>query len=485
MSTRRLQSSVDTLPLSTRKRPKPIRQLSPNRSINRSPGGPPPSKLQKTNKTNKKKHTSPFSLPSTERYLHVEGDEDPIGSVDPVRTAPHEGALFMATLQEGLKYDGHGKKKNTNIAYDRHIKDYYQFCDAHYSGLTAQFRYIVSPDSCHKFLNYIAFRPLKKRGKRKVAEGFDIQKFNAIFSKIQSVTTCAPSGVAYDRGKQLLAEIEPAEGSGVTYSSINQAHFALTQLWLQQKELGGNSHSKDEVFGHWVKQLKNYIDGRKERQKRSRFALKMKEAPYEQTLEKCLPEIASQLAAISTLVKNNGVVSGERSQEVKDEVIQGLIESNRMMCNALEAATNVYTNRKINRDRLPISFPVDLSSRMPLLGDRFVGDGFQLPPVTSAKGLWDCWHGKGKHEDIPIEGGVSALDNTKGKCWRKGYSSTQMRMYNRYKKAVMYMREEKVGYTDNAAFFKELDGMFTKISPFEKLMKKRSDERAQKFLQVH
>jgi hypothetical protein len=307
---------VNTLPLS--------------RKPQLSPGHPPQAKVQKTNNNNK--HISPFSLPATNRYLNVENDEDYAGSVDSddistslydileeasrngspaisptqsptriaaptqtytqwkspamppdrpsapaevVRTTPHEGAVFMATLQEGLKYDEHGKKMNTDIAYDRHIKDFYQFCDAYYSGVPVQFRYIVSPDSCYKFLNYIAFRPQKKRGRRKVVEGFDIHKFNAIFSKIQSVTTCASSSDAYDRGKKLLAEIEPAEGSGVTYSSINQAHFALTQLWLQQKELGGNSHTKDELFGHWVKQLKNYVDGRKERQKRSRFAEKV------------------------------------------------------------------------------------------------------------------------------------------------------------------------------------------------------------------
>jgi hypothetical protein len=163
------------------------------------------------------------------------------------------------------------------------------------------------------------------------------------------------------------------------------------------------------------------------------------------------------------------------------------------MYSALAAATNVYTRRKTTREGHPTSFKVDPTcsppvnplSPAPLVhvddlpnGQRFVGDGFQLPPVTSAKDLWDCWHGKGMHEDIPIEGGVAALDKSRGKKWRQSNTETKNRMYNRYRAAIECMQEEKVGYTDDAVFFKEMNIIFTRISPFSELMKKRSKDRA-------
>jgi len=45
------------------------------------------------------------------------------------------------------------------------------------------------------------------------------------------------------------------------------------------------------------------------------------------------------------------------------------------------------------------------------------------------------------------------------------------------KAIAVVLREKKTQRMDANAFWEEIDGMLTKVSPFERLLKKRKDER--------
>jgi hypothetical protein len=96
--------------------------------------------------------------------------------------------------------------------------------------------------------------------------------------------------------------------------------------------------------------------------------------------------------------------------------------------------------------------------------------------VTSATYLWNWYYGRDKYEDKPVEGGVHKLETDYGKIWKKDWTESNKRFLRRIKNAALLMKEEK-GNQPTRQYLAEMDELFTSVSPFELLMKKRKKER--------
>lgn len=81
---------------------------------------------------------------------------------------------------------------------------------------------------------------------------------------------------------------------------------------------------------------------------------------------------------------------------MKEEIIKGFMQSNRMLYQVLAAGANVVRNSSPPSNRAPQQAIVttdpssdDDESVVLADGSRFPGDGYNLPTVKSARDVWD------------------------------------------------------------------------------------------------
>ena len=112
-----------------------------------------------------------------------------------------------------------------------------------------------------------------------------------------------------------------------------------------------------------------------------------------------------------------------------------------------------------------------------VLPTKFPGYGYKLPvKPRSATNMWEVWFGIGSHHNLPVRGGISTMEK-EYTGWRKMYTSSERKQFSRWKTAIKLMQDEAavLGGTSNA--LKELDGIFTAVSPFVDALKDRKKRR--------
>ena len=116
----------------------------------------------------------------------------------------------------------------------------------------------------------------------------------------------------------------------------------------------------------------------------------------------------------------------------------------------------------------------------------FPGYNYDMPNVKSATALWDAWFGTGQYKDVPVVGGILALEKQKKQNielnWRKEYAPKDNKKVSRWRLSVKYMLEEKGLRTDHDDFITEMDVLYRQnktraVTPFSNLMTRRRNLR--------
>ena len=94
----------------------------------------------------------------------------------------------------------------------------------------------------------------------------------------------------------------------------------------------------------------------------------------------------------------------------------------------------------------------------------------------SATDMWEVWFGIGSHQNLPVWGGIPLMEK-EYTGWRKMYTNSERKQFSRWKTAIKLMQEEAVVLGGTSNTLKELDGIFTAVSPFVDGLKDRKKRR--------
>ena len=98
----------------------------------------------------------------------------------------------------------------------------------------------------------------------------------------------------------------------------------------------------------------------------------------------------------------------------------------------------------------------------------------QSPPSVTY--MWNQWHGLPPFKDVPIVGGIPAMNRLYTSKWRKGYSVGEHKQYSRFKIMIESMIKLRAQNDDDNCFLNEMDLLFAeekKITPIQRIVKER------------
>ena len=87
--------------------------------------------------------------------------------------------------------------------------------------------------------------------------------------------------------------------------------------------------------------------------------------------------------------------------------------------------------------------------------------------------MWNQWYGLLEYKDVPVVGGIPAMEKAHKATWRK-YNSKEQKHFSRFKKMIQDMGILKLEKGNDDTFFTEMDGLFLenpKITPFQNTLK--------------
>ena len=89
---------------------------------------------------------------------------------------------------------------------------------------------------------------------------------------------------------------------------------------------------------------------------------------------------------------------------------------------------------------------------------------------TSATSMWNQWFGLADYKDVPVEGGIPAMENLHKARWRKNNNCKEQKHFSRFKKMITGMSILKLEIDNDGTSFTEMDTLFLekpKITPFQ------------------
>ena len=78
---------------------------------------------------------------------------------------------------------------------------------------------------------------------------------------------------------------------------------------------------------------------------------------------------------------------------------------------------------------------------------------------TSATSMWNQWFGLADYKDVPVEGGIPAMEKVHTARWRKNNCKEQ-KHFSRFKKMITGMNILKLEIDNDDTFFTEMDTLF-------------------------
>ena len=157
------------------------------------------------------------------------------------------------------------------------------------------------------------------------------------------------------------------------------------------------------------------------------------------TVDTVLPGVIGHLNSLEQAVRKNTEGMNEGKMEV-DEKIDNLEETIPAMMRETVLATwqSVFSGMStmvgdMRSGATAPSAPPAMQQQTipaaanPLQTERIRSFTFESQH-NNLKGLWDEWHGLGRYKDVPIAGGVAALEELHGAKWRKTKTRMQQRV---------------------------------------------------------
>jgi hypothetical protein len=179
---------------------------------------------------------------------------------------------FAAQAQRILDHEEQFTRKNTRLAYDRKGQEFLAFCNEMYAS--HDFPATVTEEKVFGFLYYQAYRPSRKRGrKRRNAEDaiFDADHFRSVME--------------YDNYHE----------KPVAYDIVNQYLCSVLKIWKKQVDMNANNLTKDQIRSERVQRLLATVKTRKVTVHRMNFEEKLQSEFLPYLLVEKVPLIEKEL----------------------------------------------------------------------------------------------------------------------------------------------------------------------------------------------
>lgn len=179
---------------------------------------------------------------------------------------------FAVQAQRILDQEERLTRRNTKIAYDRKGKEFLAFCKAVYSS--QDIPTTVTEEKVFGFLFYQAYRPCRKRGRKRNASAdviFDLEEFNSVINQ------------------------ENISAKPVAYDVVNQYLCSILKIWKKQVDMNANNLSRDQIRSERVQRLLMTVKTRKKTVARLNFEEKLESEFLPFLLVEKIPSIEMEL----------------------------------------------------------------------------------------------------------------------------------------------------------------------------------------------
>ena len=213
-------------------------------------------------------------------------------------------------------------------------------------------------------------------------------------------------------------------------------------------------------------------------------------SPVNSSLETVIPGMNTRLTGIQVGLDNNGASLAELEQSVAvgfstaPQQIETSLKS--LFSQFFSVASNhfslhddhndnnndaTFSSPSINTNPVSVS-DIDINNNIEQTS--IPGLNYRLTSSpTSATAMWNQWYGLLEYKDVPVVGGIPAMEKAHKATWRK-YNSKEQKNFSRLKKMIQHMGILKLEKGNDDTFFTEMDGLFLenpKITPFQNTLK--------------
>ncbi|KAG7362206.1 glycolytic enzyme transcriptional activator [Nitzschia inconspicua] len=378
------------------------------------------------------------------------------------------------------------RRTKTAKAYDSKQQEFIEFCQKVYAGQPSDQIATVEHEKVYKFMWYQAYRCLRKQNKGTPAQrqGFDMTEYNALIEK-------------YGQSNDEAKIDNPDNGIGI--SCMSQYKASILHLWKDQVGRGVNNRLEREVWQTSTESLMKMVKSRKQPIQKKDYPEKIDMETVERLRrEMSAPEDPEDLTLHSvkaTVVEYLNVLyqQGERNRHAIDEcrnairvgfdsvtqqinalvlsmnqileLLQGTADCRTAMMVGLNAAKDHFQRMQHLDQGLPLhnttattttttttGFPqrifdsTNLQPKLPRQSEPSLlprGFGHQLSHTfMSVMDLYNEWYGLERFQDVPVPGGIQAMDNAYKTEWRRSWSQAEQKYYSRVKSVITAMNKQ-------------------------------------------